>query len=270
MLVVAIRTVLIYLFLIIGMRLMGKRQIGELQLSELVTTLLLSEMASLPATDPNIPLAFSILPVSLLLLLEIILPFLAARFPFLKKMIDVVPSILIRKGEIDPGEMSRMRISMDELLSQLRLKGVGDLRDVDYAILEQSGQLSVLLKREKQPLTPEDMSMPGNTAGLAHPVIIMGQVSAFNLSFIGRDRQWLHKRLAEKGCRVSDVLLYTVDDSGEETLLRRSAIRKREQAAVAKAAASADNSGEKSCGGAPKNKKASKVRKKKKKRKTWH
>lgn len=210
------------------------------------------------------------MPVSLLLLLEIILPFLAARFPFLKKMIDVVPSILIRKGEIDPGEMSRMRISMDELLSQLRLKGVGDLRDVDYAILEQSGQLSVLLKREKQPLTPEDMSMPGNTAGLAHPVIIMGQVSAFNLSFIGRDRQWLHKRLAEKGCRVSDVLLYTVDDSGEETLLRRSAIRKREQAAVAKAAASADNSGEKSCGGAPKNKKASKVRKKKKKRKTWH
>lgn len=75
-------------------------------------------------------------------------------------------------------------------------------------------------------------------------MIIMGQVSAFNLSFIGRDRQWLHKRLAEKGCRVSDVLLYTVDDSGEETLLRRSAIRKREQAAVAKAAASADNSGE--------------------------
>lgn len=163
MLVVAIRTVLIYLFLIIGMRLMGKRQIGELQLSELVTTLLLSEMASLPATDPNIPLAFSILPVSLLLLLEIILPFLAARFPFLKKMIDVVPSILIRKGEIDPGEMSRMRISMDELLSQLRLKGVGDLRDVDYAILEQSGQLSVLLKREKQPLTQGGYVNAGET-----------------------------------------------------------------------------------------------------------
>ena len=228
MLVIAIRTVLIYLFLIFGMRLMGKRQIGELQLSELVTTLLLSEMAALPAADPNIPLAFSLLPVSLLLLLEIILPFSAARIPLLKKLIDGTPSILIRKGEIDPGEMSKIRISMDELLSQLRLKGVGDLSDVDYAILEQSGQLSVLLKSGKQPLTPEDVSLPGQSGGLAHPVVVMGQVSAFNLRFIGRDRRWLRRRLDAKHCSIKDVLLFTVDDGGEETLLRRSAIRRRE------------------------------------------
>ena len=230
MLVIAIRTVLIYLFLIFGMRLMGKRQIGELQLSELVTTLLLSEMAALPASDPSIPLAFSLLPISLLLLLEIILPFLATRFPLLKKLIDGTPSILIRKGEIDPGEMSKIRITMDELLSELRLGGVGDLSDVDYAILEQSGKLSILLKSNKQPLTPEDMSLPGSSKGLAHPLVIMGQVSSFNLDFLGKDRRWLKERLTQKHCSIKDVLLFTVDDSGEETLLRRSAIRRREKA----------------------------------------
>ncbi len=221
MLILFIRILLVYTILIGTMRIMGKRQIGELQISELVTTILLSELAAEPITDDNIPLAFAVIPIATLLSLEVIISFAVIRIPFLKLLFDGKPSILIRRGVLDRGELSRSRISMEELLCQLRISGAADISDVDYAILEQNGQLSVIQKRRRSPPDADAFQMDVSEPGIAHAVIVDSVVSEYDLQLIGRDRRWLDKRLAHHKIRLRDVFLFTVNDEGKETLIKK-------------------------------------------------
>jgi len=222
MLTIFIRVLLIYLLLLGTIRAMGKRQIGELQISELITTILLSELAAAPITDDQIPLAFAIIPIATLLSLEVIISFAVTKIPALKPIFDGKPSILICRGKLDRSELARTRISLEEFLSQIRLAGIGDISDVEYAILEQNGQLSVIPKRVQSPPDAAALRIDVPEPGIAHAVIVDGVVSTFDLDLIKRDRKWLTGRLRHYNAKLDDVFLFTVDDAGKENLIRRS------------------------------------------------
>ena len=215
MVTILLRTFIIYFILSIVLRCMGKRQVGELELSDLVATLLLSEVAALPIADHNMPLLSALLPILSVLALEIMITYLKTKWNPLKKLLEGKPSILIRRGKLDQAELEKMRISIEELISECRLQGYSDLSDIDYAILEQEGQLSILPRAEKQPLCAEDIRIKPTDRGLAHPVIMDGEIHDAHLAMVGRNRAWLTKECARRGSKIKDVFLMTVNDAGE-------------------------------------------------------
>ena len=178
---VIIRTVFFYFFLILTMKIMGKRQLGQLQLSEFVTTFLLSEIAADPITNPDVPVLHAIVPILILLAAEIIISFTATKVPLFKKMFDGVPSIIVCRGMLDQRQLRRDRISLDELLSEMRKKDIYDIADVEYAILEQNGQLSITPKSECTPVTRGDLNIKIEETGISHPLVIDGHVHNYNL-----------------------------------------------------------------------------------------
>ncbi|MBQ8174842.1 MAG: DUF421 domain-containing protein [Clostridia bacterium] len=214
MITILFRTVIIYILISILLRCMGKRQVGELELSDLVATLLISEVASLPIADSNVPLLNALIPLLLVLSFEIILTYLKTKFSPLKKLLEGKPSILIARGRLDQTELERMRISIEEFIGECRLQGYADLSDIDYAILEQDGQLSILPRAERQPLCAEDVRITVKDKGLSHPVILDGRVQDNHLSMLGLDRRWLEKECAKRGRQIKEVFLMTVDDGG--------------------------------------------------------
>ena len=219
MFIIALRTLLIYAILTLFVRFLGKRQVGQLEIGEFISALLLSELAAFPIADPSIPLLFAVLPVSIIVLLEILTSCLCARFPFFKKIFDGCPAVLIRRGKIDEAALFKARFSPDELLSQLRLKGVSDPTQVDYAVLEQNGQLSVILKNKFRPLSPSDLGKNPSDEGYALPLVICGRINRSALSAMGMTEQALTSRLGSTP--VEDILLYTVDDGGTEYLVKK-------------------------------------------------
>ena len=141
---VLLRALIIYITFGVSMRLMGKRQIGEFRLSELVTTLVLSEIAAIPITDINIPLLYALVPIIMILTLEIALSYAETKWNLLKRAISGKPSILIARGVVNQRELLRLRIGINELVAQVRQSGVGDIADVNYAILEDNGRMTIL------------------------------------------------------------------------------------------------------------------------------
>ena len=187
------------------MRLSGKRQIGEIQISELVTTFLLSDIASYPLTDPGISLLNAVVPILTIIPLEIIFSFLTTKNNRVKKILDGNPSIVILHGKVQKKEMTRVRLSMDDLLCELRLKDIPSVADVDYAILEHNGQISVFPKKE---------------APLSHTVVIDGAVNDPLLKKIGKNKHWLYQMMKEKSIGdIKDIFLLSVTDDGRVTLI---------------------------------------------------
>ncbi len=226
MFTVLIRTMIIYVTLELSMKLMGKRQIGEFQLSELITTLLISELASLPIAEPEIPLLYAILPLLLIISLEVITSFISIKCGTVRRFLSGRPSIIINRGTLDQKELSRLRISCSELLGQLRQKGYSDISDVYYAIVEDDGMLSVFPRAEKRPpngdeLAPcSDGTLP-TESGIAHYLIIDGKVINENLSVSGKDMRFIEARLRHAKCRVRDVFLLSCDDAGKWNLIKK-------------------------------------------------
>ena len=214
MLTILLRTVLIYVLLIATMRLMGKRQLGELEVSELVTTLLVSEIASLPIVDKNIPLAYAIIPLITVLTLEVTLSMILIKFPKLKNLASARPTVLIRRGKLDQKEMQRIRISLDELISEVRQAGVTSLEDVDYAILEQNGKISVLPHKDAQPPSAKDLNLSLPDNGIVHILIEDGCIDTYNLKNMKLDNAWIAQTLKKKGLRAEQVFLLGRDDAG--------------------------------------------------------
>lgn len=224
MLTIFIRLFLVYAILLVTMRVMGKRQIGQMQVSELVITILLSELAAQPIADDRIPLVFAVIPIGVLISIEVILSFAVTRISFLKPIFDGKPSILINKGKLCENELLSVRISLEELLSQLRVAGISTISDVEYAILEHNGQLSVIPKKRSSPPNSYDLNLTIPEPGLAHAVVIDSKISDFDLELIKKDRKWLNSRLKRQNIDLSDILLFTVDDSGKEQLILRQCV----------------------------------------------
>ena len=221
MITVAIRTFIIYVSLNITLRVLGKRQIGELEISELVSTLLLSELATTAISDPSVPLAFSMLPIMLIMSFELLTSDVKNRSPVLKRIFEGRPGVLIRRGVLDQSALRKMRISVEELLSAFRLQGIVSISDVYYAILEQNGQLSVILRKEKQPPAAEDLSLPLKETGISHAIIVDGQIKKEELTASGRTEAWLNNALRARGITANEVFLLAVDDGGEIACIPR-------------------------------------------------
>jgi uncharacterized membrane protein YcaP (DUF421 family) len=225
--IIALRTLIIYAILTVFMRLLGKRQVGQLEIGEFISALLLSELAAFPIADPSIPLTFALLPVSLIVLLELLTSCLCARFPRFKKLFDGCPAVLIRKGRLDEKALFKARFSPDELLSQLRLKNVADPNDVDYAILEQNGQLSVILNKSAQSTTPKDFEKAPANEGYAVPLVICGKINRSALEAMNLSETSLRKKL--KDIPLEKVLLFTIDDGGNEYLVKSENVQSKER-----------------------------------------
>lgn len=219
MLTPIIRTLFFYFFLICIMKLMGKRQLGQLQLSELVTTLLLSEIAADPITNPDVPLLHAVIPILLLFFLEIIISFTATKVPKFKKLFDGVPCIVVVKGKLDQRQLRKNRISLDELLSEMRKKDIYDISDVEYAILEQNGQLSITPKAENLNVTKSDLGINEKECGISHPLVIDGHIYDYNLTLLGKDRSWLFRTLKQMGTGYKKVFLFSMNDAGDTNLI---------------------------------------------------
>ena len=213
MAILLIRTIIIYIFLLITMRLMGKRQLGELEISELVSTLLLSDIASLPITNQEIPLTYAIVPILTITVFEIASSLLLTKVPRLKDLLSTRPSIVIRKGKIDKRELLRNRISVDELISELRQKNITDITEVDYAIIEQNGKMTVLPKAEYAQPTCRDLGIEVACRGLCHILVSDGNINEYGLQLTGKSRAWLDDTLRQQKKKLQNIFLMTLDDS---------------------------------------------------------
>ena len=210
------RTVILYMVLIVGLRLTGKRQIGELEPNELVLTMLLSDLAAVPMQDFGIPLVNGLLPITVILCLSVLMSQLSLRSVRFRSLVCGEPTVIIRHGRIQQQAMGRNRLTVDELMEELRCQGVTDLTTVKYAVLETSGQLSVLLYPKDQPLTPQQAGVTV-TDDLFLPRVIIndGRVLRQNLRKAGYEEKWLMKQLKKAGAAdTRNVFLLTVAEDG--------------------------------------------------------
>lgn len=215
------RTVILYLLLIVGLRLTGKRQIGELEPIELVLTMLLSDLASVPMQDFAIPLLYGVIPILTLLSLSTLLSYASLRSVRLRRLMCGEPALIIDNGKILQTAMRRNRLTLDELLEELRGQGVTDPATVKYAVLETSGKLSVLLYTHQQPATPEQMGKSVKDDVFLPTILINdGRVIAENLRRLGYDGKWLEEQLKKhRAASPSDVFCLSVDGAGAVTYL---------------------------------------------------
>lgn len=214
-----IRTLFIYVFLLITMRFMGKRQLGELEISELVTTLLLSEIASLPITNNEISLLHAVIPIVTLMSLEVLLSAWLLKSAKLKSLLSIRPTFLICKGKLRENAMRSVRISYEELLSQLRQKDILDIADVYYAILEPNGTISVIPRSSAQNPTVSELGLYVHERGMMHTLISEGKINTANLSLINKDVSWIESILRSRDIDLSEVSLMTADDAGNLRLV---------------------------------------------------
>ena len=213
MVIAFLRTIILYLLIIAGVRLMGKRQVGELEPSELVLALIIADLAAVPMQDFGIPLLTGIIPILTLLCITMILSVLTMKSVRFRAIICGRPSIIVENGRLVQREMRRNRFTVDELMEELRMKGVTALSKVKYAILETNGQISVLPYANQLPATAEQMGLAPEEPGLPVVLIDDGRVLDHNLKLRGLDRAWLDRQLKKQGVRSSeDVFLLTLDE----------------------------------------------------------
>ena len=212
-----IRTILLYLILMVGLRAMGKRQIGELEPIELVLTLLISDLASVPMQDFGIPLLNGVVPILTLLSLSMLLSWASMHSIRFRRLICGNPTTLIKDGVLQPQAMRRNRFTLDELIEELRAQGVTDLKSVKYAVLETNGQLSVLLYPEFQPATPHQLGKAVRDDIFLPSILINdGRVIHRTLAERGLDDAWLAKTIRARGYRdTREILLLTIDNAGK-------------------------------------------------------
>jgi len=208
LLIVFVRTLILYILIIVVLRLMGKRQVGQLQPSELVVALIIADLAAVPMSEVGIPLINGIIPIITLFIMEELLSYISMKSERARGLISGKPSILIERGTIIEDELRRIRYNINDLLEQLRLKNFSNVEDVSYAILETSGQLSVIPKEEIKPVTLKDMNLKAKTQHLPVTVIIDGRIISDNLHKTGLSNNWLADQLRKNSIKSSEDVFF--------------------------------------------------------------
>ena len=221
MIAIIIRTLILYIILTLGIRLMGKRQIGDMQPNELVVTLVISEIAAIPLQDTDQPILNGICSIFVLVVLEILLSVLAMKNMAVRRLISGQSVIIIRDGVIDQTAMKKVRMTILDLIELLRGQDVFEIEDVAFAVLEVNGDLNVLLKSQKQTLTPKDMNLTPNSATLPLPVISDGRIIADTLKNFEISKGELNKLLERERVKLKDVFLMTIDKNRKTTLIKK-------------------------------------------------
>ena len=215
MITALLRTVILYFLIMTGLRLMGKRQIGELEPSELVLTMMISDLATVPMKDFGIPLLAGVIPILTLLSLSMLLSQLSLLSLRFRELMCGTPSILIRNGKLQQDAMRKNRYTLDELLEQLRGQGYVSVDEVRWAVLENSGQLSILPWARQRPPTAEELGLTPEEDELPFILINDGRIVRRNLARSGRNEAWLQKELRRTGHSAGEIFLLTVDGSGK-------------------------------------------------------
>ena len=218
-----LRTVILYLVLIAGMRLLGKRQIGQLEPSEFVLAMLIADLAAIPMQDNGIPLLSGLVPIVTILSLELTLSGLTMASVKFRRLMCGKPVILIENGRLVQENLRKVRITLDELTAKLRLKDVLDLTTVQYAILETNGNLSVFPYPSEVAPSAKDLNIHPKDRYLPVTIIADGTLSRENLRNAGKSEAWLRAVLRERGAEISDTFLLTVDGGDRIIWLRKEA-----------------------------------------------
>lgn len=224
MLIAVIRTIILYLLIILGVRLLGKRQIGELEPSELVLSLIIADLAAVPMQDFGIPLLMGIIPILTLLCLSAILSVLTEKNIRFRALLCSRPSIVIQDGKVLPKEMEKNHFTIDELMEELRMAGVTDLATVKYAVLETTGRISVLPYAGECPPTGKDLGLKRQEKGLPLIIISDGHILTHNLTARKLSQGWLEDQLHSRGIQsVEQIYLMTVDEMEGVYLIQKEA-----------------------------------------------
>lgn len=215
MIITFFRSVVLYIIVLIVMRLMGKREIGQLQPFELAISIMIADLASIPMADIGIPIFNGIIPILGLLAMHLIISVLNLKSMKAREIICGKPSILIYRGKINEKVLKKERFTINELEERLRANNVFNLGDVEYAILETSGQVTVIQKPEKRNTTPQDFDIVPEYEGIPYDLVIDGKVMYKNLQVIGKDYIWLTKQMGKFKIKPEEALVVTMDGKGQ-------------------------------------------------------
>ena len=213
MLITFFRAIFLYIIVLIVMRFMGKREIGQLQPFELVISIMIADLASTPMSDIGIPITNGIVPILGLLVMHLVISVLNLKSIKAREVLCGKPRVLIHRGKIDENALMRERFTINELEERLRGKDVMNLADVEYAILETNGEISVILKPNKRGTIPEDFNIMPEYEGMAYDLVIDGVVMYDNLKIIGKSYEWLKKELKKQNMLPAEALVVTIDGS---------------------------------------------------------
>ena len=214
MLLTFTRTIILYIIVLIVMRFMGKREIGQLQPFELAISIMIADLATIPMAEPGIPITNGIIPILGLLVMHLLISVINLKSIKIREIICGKPSILIYRGRIQEENMKKERFTINELEERLRGDNIFNIGDVEYAILETSGQISVIQKPDKRTTIPEDFGILPEYEGISYDLVVDGKIMKENLEKLGKDYNWLLKQVEAFGIKPEDALIATIDGKG--------------------------------------------------------
>lgn len=215
MLINFFRAIVLYIVVLIVMRLMGKREIGQLQPFELAIAIMIADLASIPMTETGVPISNGIVPIIGLLVMHLVISTINLKSIRARDVICGKPRILIYRGKIDEQALIKERFTLNELQERLRSQNVVNIGDVEYAILETSGQVTVIEKPNKRTTIPEDFNIMPDYEGLPYDLVVDGKIMSNNLKAIEKDYNWLDTEVQKFGYKPEEALIVTFDGKGQ-------------------------------------------------------
>lgn len=215
MLITFVRAVVLYIIVLIVMRLMGKREIGQLQPFELAISIMIADLASIPMTEAGVPITKGIIPILGLLVMHLLISVLNMKSVRAREIVCGKPRILIYRGKIDEKALIKERFTINELEERLRINSVSSIGDVEYAILETSGNITVIQKPNKRNTIPEDFGIMPDYEGIPYDLVVDGKIMEENLRKIGKNYIWLEKQVEKFGYKPEEALIVTFDGKGQ-------------------------------------------------------
>lgn len=215
MLITFFRAIVLYIVVLVVMRLMGKREIGQLQPFELAISIMIADLASIPMTEIGIPIFNGIIPICGLLAMHLLISVINLKSLKAREVICGKPSILIYRGKINEENLKKERFTINELQERLRRNNIFNLGDVEYAILETTGEVTVIQKPEKRGTIPEDFNIVPEYEGIPYDLVIDGKVINKNLHKLGKDYKWLQKQLNAFKIKPEEALIVTIDGKNQ-------------------------------------------------------
>lgn len=216
MTIVLIRTVILYLIVLFVIRIMGKAELSKMSPFQLIVVFMIAELASIPIESPDVSMITGVAAIFTLMFLQVLISFISLRSEKFKKIFSGRPSVLIDKGEINVKEMRALRITINDLMEQLRIGGAPSINDVDFAVMESNGELSIIQKAEKRPLTAEDASIAADSEVMPSVFISDGIIYYENIQNSGWTAERMLMKLASLGIDdTSSVFLVFCDGKGK-------------------------------------------------------
>ena len=215
MLITFFRAIVLYIIVLIVMRLMGKREIGQLQPFELAISIMIADLATLPMAETGVPISNGIIPILGLLVMHLVISILNMKSTKAREIICGKPSILIFRGKIDQKVLKKERFTINELEERLRDNNIFNIGDVEYAVLETSGQVTVIPKPNKRPTIPEDFNIEPKYEGIPYDLVVDGKVMYKNLDKLGKNYVWLQRQTEKFGIKPEEALIVTIDGNNQ-------------------------------------------------------